>query len=61
MTLPLKPIVISLSLRGAKQRGVLSLKGEEVPLGCNLLRRFRRRFPRPLRGLGMTDMVVQTV
>ena len=29
-------IASDLSLRGAKRRGALSAKREEVPLGCNL-------------------------
>ena len=30
-------IASDLSLRGAKRRGALSAKREEVPLGCNLV------------------------
>ena len=33
----------SLSLRGAKRRGALSAKREEVPLGCNLGKAFTTR------------------
>jgi len=32
-----------LSLRGAKRRGALSAKREEVPLGCNLGKAFAAR------------------